>query len=38
MADRAKLQWVVRAPAGTELQIVVRHEKAGTVRTKLVLQ
>ena len=38
MADRAKLQWVVRAPAGTQVQLVVRHEKAGTVRTALAMQ
>ena len=38
MADRAKLQWVVRGPAGAEVQIVVRHEKAGTVRSTLTLE
>ena len=37
MADRAKLQWVVRGPAGAQVQIVVRHEKAGTVRATLTL-
>lgn len=38
MADRAKLQWVVHAPGGGQVQIVVRHEKAGTVRTTVVLR
>ena len=37
MADRAKLVWVVRAVAGGTVQVVVRHEKAGTVRASLVL-
>ena len=38
MGDRAKLQWVVRAPAGSSVSVVVRHEKAGTVRTAVTLQ
>jgi len=38
MADRAKLQWVVRAPAGGQVQVVVRHDKAGTVRASVTLQ
>ncbi len=37
MADRAKLQWVVRGRAGAQVQIVVRHEKAGTVRATVTL-
>lgn len=36
-ADRAKLQWVVRGPSGATVSVVVRHEKAGTVRASLVL-
>ena len=35
--DRAKVEWVVRGAAGTEVDVVVRHERAGTVRTKLRL-
>ena len=35
--DRAKLQWVVRGPAGAEVGVVVRHEKAGAVRVQVVL-
>lgn len=38
MGDRAKLEWVVRAPAGTAVEVVVRHEKAGTVRASIALQ
>jgi hypothetical protein len=37
MGDRAKLKWVVRAPAGGSVEVVVRHDKAGTVRTSLSL-
>jgi len=33
--DRAKVEWVVRADAGAEVDVVVRHERAGTVRTRL---
>ena len=35
--DRAKVEWVVRGDAGAEVDVVVRHERAGTVRTKLRL-
>ncbi|MEN9221982.1 MAG: M14 family metallopeptidase [Thermostichus sp. BF3_bins_97] len=34
---RRKLEWVIRAPAGTHLQIVARAERAGTVKTELHL-
>jgi murein tripeptide amidase MpaA len=37
MADRVKLEWVVRAPAGTQVSVVVRHDKAGTVRAEISL-
>jgi len=37
MGDRASLQWVVRAPAGGVVQVVVRHDKAGTVRASIEL-
>jgi len=36
--DRAKLEWVIEAPAGGELQITARHQRAGTVRTSLRLE
>jgi hypothetical protein len=31
--DRAKLEWVIEAPNGGELQIKASHERAGVVRT-----
>jgi murein tripeptide amidase MpaA len=31
-ADRGKFVWVVKAPNGGEVQVVVRHDKAGVVR------
>ena len=37
-ADRAKLEWVVKAPAGGEVQVTVKHEKAGTVRATVSLK
>ena len=36
-ADRAKIEWVVKAPKGGNVDIVVRHEKAGTVRATVKL-
>jgi hypothetical protein len=31
-SDRVKLEWVVEAPAGSELGIEARHQRAGVVR------
>jgi hypothetical protein len=36
--DLAKLEWVVEAPAGTEIGIEARHPRAGTVRRRLTLE
>lgn len=36
-ADRAVHEWLVRAPRGTRLLLTARHERAGLVRTELVL-
>lgn len=36
-ADRTKLEWVVKAPQGGEVQLVVRHDKAGVVRVTVPL-
>jgi hypothetical protein len=36
-SDRAKVEWVVRAPSGTQVEVVVRHQRSGVVRTALVL-
>jgi hypothetical protein len=35
--DLAKLQWVVEAPAGTEIVLEARHPRAGTVRRRVEL-
>jgi hypothetical protein len=35
--DRVKVEWVLRAPAGTEVALSVRHERAGVVRARVVL-
>ncbi len=35
--DRAKLEWVVEAPAGGRLGIEARHQRAGTVRLEVEL-
>jgi len=37
MADRAVAEWVVRAPVGTRLGLSARAERAGVVRTEVVL-
>jgi murein tripeptide amidase MpaA len=37
-ADRAKLEWVVKAPQGGVVELVVRHEKAGVVRVGVELK
>jgi murein tripeptide amidase MpaA len=36
--DRAKLEWVVEAPNGGELEIAARHQRAGTVRASVRLE
>jgi murein tripeptide amidase MpaA len=36
-ADRAHFDWIVRAPAGTEVQLTATHERAGRVSTSLKL-
>jgi hypothetical protein len=36
--DRAKAEWVVRAPAGAELHLTARHPRAGVVRTSVQLR
>jgi murein tripeptide amidase MpaA len=35
--DRLKVEWVVSAPDGGTARIIARHDRAGTVRTELVL-
>ncbi len=36
-SDRAKVEWVVQAPAGTEVEVTAVHQRAGTVRTTIKL-
>jgi hypothetical protein len=36
--DLAKLEWVVEAAAGTEIEIEARHQRAGTIRRRVTLQ
>jgi murein tripeptide amidase MpaA len=35
--DRLKVEWVVRAPAGGEVNVIARHERAGTAKATLRL-
>jgi len=35
--DRAAAHWIVTAPAGTSLEVVARHQRAGTVRRVVTL-
>ncbi len=35
--DRAKVEWVVRAPLGSIVKLLARHERAGVVRTEVKL-
>lgn len=36
-SDRAKVEWVVEAPAGSKVGVVARHERAGVARAELTL-
>lgn len=35
--ERAKVEWVIQAPAGTEVEITAAQPRAGTLRTKVTL-
>jgi Zinc carboxypeptidase len=35
--DRAVAEWIIAAPAGTELRVTVRHDRAGVVGTTVVV-
>jgi hypothetical protein len=37
-ADRTKLEWVVKAPKGGKVDLVIKHDKAGTVRVSVELK
>jgi hypothetical protein len=36
--DRAKFEWVVRGKAGSKVELCARHERAGTIRTSVLLR
>jgi hypothetical protein len=36
--ELAKLEWVIEAPAGTEIRLEARHQRAGTVRRTVTLR
>ncbi|HTS22142.1 MAG TPA: M14 family metallopeptidase [Casimicrobiaceae bacterium] len=36
--DRAKVEWIVRGRVGDRIDLVARHERAGTIRTSVVLE
>jgi hypothetical protein len=35
--ERGKVEWVVQAIAGSTVELLARHERAGVVRTEVVL-
>ena len=35
--ERAKVEWVVKAPVGTQVQLVATHKRAGVVRATVTL-
>jgi murein tripeptide amidase MpaA len=37
-ADRTFAEWVVQAPKGTEITVIARHDRAGTVRESIILE
>jgi hypothetical protein len=36
-AERAHVDWVVHAKAGTEIKLTARHDRAGKVQTRVTL-
>lgn len=36
--ERAKIEWVVQAPVGSEVEITAVHQRAGTVRARVILE
>ncbi|MEO1290098.1 MAG: hypothetical protein AAFV93_20280 [Chloroflexota bacterium] len=37
-ADRTVTEWVVHAPAGTDITLIAKHDRAGTVRETITLE
>ncbi|MBH8566385.1 hypothetical protein I8748_30240 [Nostoc sp. CENA67] len=36
--DRAKVEWIIRATLGGTVKLLARHERAGVVRTELIIE
>ena len=36
--DRAKVEWIIRATLGSRVKLLARHERAGVVRTEVILE
>jgi hypothetical protein len=36
--ERIKVEWVVKAKKGTKVKLLARHDRAGVVRTEVVLE
>ena len=36
--ERVKVEWVVKAKKGTKVKLLAKHERAGVVRTEVVLK
>jgi len=37
-SERAKVEWVIEAEPGTAVEIIASHQRAGTIRQKVVLE
>jgi hypothetical protein len=37
-SDRAKVEWIVKGTPGSIVKLEAKHERAGTVRTAIVLE
>ncbi|MEP6755836.1 MAG: M14 family metallopeptidase, partial [Chthonomonadales bacterium] len=35
--ERAKIEWTVRAPSGSSIKLTVKHQRAGVIRTEIVV-
>jgi len=37
-SDRTKVEWVVKAKKGTKIKLIAKHERAGTIKTEVILK
>ncbi len=37
-SDRAKVEWVVKAKKGTKIKLTAKHERAGAIKTEVILK